>query len=181
MGAILPDSVLQAGLNYTTVVRPRVLNILQDYPQVDTISALVKLVRTKQTGVFLSWQHHEKVTRFTQTSRSTSLMGLVGGGVSDLRENEKNYKYGYLGLDSDMHSRLQRLPSLLRPAWKPELWILAGRVGSQLLPIPWPIWSLISKRARPIALSAAERTLMRLEKERGGSLQKPPLAFFYLN
>jgi len=32
LGAVLADSILQAGLNYTTVVRPRVLAILQVYP-----------------------------------------------------------------------------------------------------------------------------------------------------
>lgn len=64
MGAILADSVLQAGLNYMTVVRPRVLNILQKYPHADTISALLKLIRKKETGEFLNWQHHEKISRF---------------------------------------------------------------------------------------------------------------------
>jgi hypothetical protein len=64
VGAILADSVLQAGLNYSTVVRPRVLNILQNYPQADTVSALLKLVQKKQTSEFLNWQHHVKLTRF---------------------------------------------------------------------------------------------------------------------
>lgn len=64
MGAILADSVLQAGINYMTVVRPRVLNIMQKYPTADTISVLLELVQKKRTGELLNWQHHEKVTRF---------------------------------------------------------------------------------------------------------------------
>lgn len=64
VGAILADSVLQAGLNYTTVVRPRVEAILRDYPEVDRVSAVFELTQKRRTGEFLNWRHHEKVTRF---------------------------------------------------------------------------------------------------------------------
>lgn len=64
LGAVLADSVLQAGLNYATVVRPRVLAILQAYPQLDTIAALLELIQEGGTRQFLNWRHHEKVTRF---------------------------------------------------------------------------------------------------------------------
>jgi len=64
LGAVLADSVLQAGLNYTTVVRPRVLTILRTYPNRDTVSALLALIEERKTGVFLNWRHHEKVVRF---------------------------------------------------------------------------------------------------------------------
>lgn len=64
LGAVLADSVLQAGVNYTTVVRPRVMAILRAYPSRLTISSLVVLIQDGKTGAFLSWRHHEKVTRF---------------------------------------------------------------------------------------------------------------------
>ncbi len=64
LGAVLADSVLQAGLNYTTVVRPRVLTILRTYPNRDTVSALLELIEERSTGVFLNWRHHEKIIRF---------------------------------------------------------------------------------------------------------------------
>jgi hypothetical protein len=64
LGAVLADSVLQAGLNYATVVRPRVLAILRAHPNRLTISSLVALIQDGQTGAFLNWRHHEKVTRF---------------------------------------------------------------------------------------------------------------------
>lgn len=64
LGAILADSVLQAGLNYTTVVRPRVLAILRNYPEADTMSALLDLIEERKTREFLNWSHHEKVARF---------------------------------------------------------------------------------------------------------------------
>lgn len=64
LGAVLADSVLQAGLNYATVVRPRVLAILQDHPDRYTISSLASLIQEGGTGAFLNWRHHEKVGRF---------------------------------------------------------------------------------------------------------------------
>lgn len=85
MGAILADSVLQAGLNYMTVVRPRVLNILQKYPQANTISELVKLIQKKRTGEFLNWQHHEKVTRFVDLVIFLKDWGIED--AQDLRDN----------------------------------------------------------------------------------------------
>lgn len=64
LGAVLADSVLQAGLNYTTVVRPRVQAILRAHPNRYTISSLVSLIQDGKTGAFLNWRHHEKVNRF---------------------------------------------------------------------------------------------------------------------
>lgn len=64
LGAVLADSVLQAGLNYATVVRPRVIAILRDYPEADTVSAVLHLTRREKTAQFLNWRHHEKVSRF---------------------------------------------------------------------------------------------------------------------
>jgi hypothetical protein len=64
IGAILADSVLQAGLNYSTVVRPRVMAILRNYPKADTVSAVFHLTQTDKTSEFLNWCHHEKLTRF---------------------------------------------------------------------------------------------------------------------
>ncbi|SDI13138.1 hypothetical protein SAMN05216466_12775 [Paraburkholderia phenazinium] len=64
LGAVLADSVLQAGLKYTTVVRPRVLAILRTHPTCRTISSLVSLIQDGETGAFLNWRHPEKVSRF---------------------------------------------------------------------------------------------------------------------
>lgn len=64
LGAVLADSVLQAGLNYTTVVRPRVLAILRSHPSRHSISSLVSLIDDGKTNAFLNWRHHEKVSRF---------------------------------------------------------------------------------------------------------------------
>lgn len=64
MGALLADSVLQAGLNYNSVVRPRVEAILAQFPDCDRTSELVRLVDHGRAASFLNWRHAEKVGRF---------------------------------------------------------------------------------------------------------------------
>ena len=81
LGAVLADSVLQAGLNYSTVVRPRVMAILREHPQRFTISSLVLLVQDRETSTFLNWRHHEKVTRFEML-----VLFLKEWGVEDAKD-----------------------------------------------------------------------------------------------
>jgi len=81
LGAVLADSVLQAGLNYTTVVRPRVLVILQEHPDRYTISSLASLIQEGETGAFLNWRHHEKVSRF-----EALVIFLQKWGVEDVHD-----------------------------------------------------------------------------------------------
>ena len=64
MGAVLADSVLQAGLNYSSVVKPRVQSILESFPHARTVDVLVEVVRHEGSGNFLQWQHKEKIDRF---------------------------------------------------------------------------------------------------------------------
>lgn len=85
LGAVLADSVLQAGLNYTTVVRPRVLAILRTYPTLDTVSSLLELIQEQRTGEFLNWRHQEKVTRFEALVAFLKERGIED--VQDLRSN----------------------------------------------------------------------------------------------
>lgn len=81
LGAVLADSVLQAGLNYTTVVRPRVLAILRAHPNRRTISSLVSLIQDGETGAFLNWRHKEKVSRF-----EALVAFLKDWGVEDVQD-----------------------------------------------------------------------------------------------
>lgn len=83
MGGVLADSVLQAGLNYKTVVRPRVLAILESYPDHDTVSAVLSLTMERKTGEFLNWNHAEKVTRFESLVAFLSDWGIED--TDDLR------------------------------------------------------------------------------------------------
>ncbi len=64
MGAVLADSILQAGLNYSTIVRPRVQAILETFPHATTVNAVTQIIATQGSGKFLQWRHQEKVSRF---------------------------------------------------------------------------------------------------------------------
>jgi hypothetical protein len=66
MGAVVADAVLQAGLNYASVVRPRVIAILQNHPEAGRVSVLTKLVESRGVAAFLNWSHPTKLERFEQ-------------------------------------------------------------------------------------------------------------------
>ncbi|GJL95750.1 MAG: hypothetical protein DHS20C05_21550 [Hyphococcus sp.] len=64
MGAVLADSVLQAGLNYATVVKPRVESIIRTFPDATTLNILIQVIKREGSSEFLQWEHYEKVSRF---------------------------------------------------------------------------------------------------------------------
>ena len=63
MGATLSDAVLQAGLNYNAVVRPRVSRLLHCFPQATTTSKFLDLIDEFGAEHLLNWKHPEKPTR----------------------------------------------------------------------------------------------------------------------
>lgn len=81
LGAVIADSILQAGLNYMTVVRPRIFAIIENYPSVDTVSSLMDLIETSQVGIFLKWSHFEKIKRF-----EALVIFLQERGVEDVQD-----------------------------------------------------------------------------------------------
>jgi hypothetical protein len=66
IGALLADSILQAGMNYNTVVRPRINRILKYYPHASTVDVVVKIIKDGGTSDFLDWKHPVKAKRFEQ-------------------------------------------------------------------------------------------------------------------
>lgn len=64
MSAILADAVLQAGLNYQYVVRPRIDALLSWFPAATTTSDLLDLIGSFGAATLLQWRHPEKPKRF---------------------------------------------------------------------------------------------------------------------
>lgn len=64
MGAVLADSILQAGLNYEKVVKPRIASILETFPHASTVNTLIEVIETEGSSRFLRWEHGEKIARF---------------------------------------------------------------------------------------------------------------------
>jgi hypothetical protein len=65
MGATLIDGILQAGINYKNVVKPRVDNYLSEYSQVKTTTAFNNLLKTKDLSQIINMTG-QKVERINQ-------------------------------------------------------------------------------------------------------------------
>jgi hypothetical protein len=69
MGAVITDTILQPGLNYRTVVAPRVKSVIVRYPTAQTTSAFLAVIKTDGVGYVLNWQHPEKLSRTQHLTR----------------------------------------------------------------------------------------------------------------
>lgn len=65
IGCLLADTVLQAGLNYRTVVLPRVIRIKERYPEAKKTSMFAKIVEEIGAENILNWKHYEKPQRLS--------------------------------------------------------------------------------------------------------------------
>ncbi len=63
IGATIVDAILQAGTNYATVVKPRVISILNTYPDARTTTAFRDLLERVGVKEVLSWNDDEKPNR----------------------------------------------------------------------------------------------------------------------
>jgi hypothetical protein len=76
MGAIFTDAVLQAGLNYETVVRPRVNRILEMYPHARTTSSFQKILTKFGISSVVNWNHKEKIFRLKELVNFVQLRNI---------------------------------------------------------------------------------------------------------
>jgi hypothetical protein len=63
MGAIITDAVLQAGLNYRTVVAPRVQSLMLRWPSAYRTSTFATMIRRFGIKDVISWRDDEKPRR----------------------------------------------------------------------------------------------------------------------
>jgi len=63
MGATITDTVLQAGLNYRTVVEPRVQALRQKYPGAKSTTGFLNTIAYEGLKTLLDWNHPEKPQR----------------------------------------------------------------------------------------------------------------------
>lgn len=63
MGALLTDTILQAGLNYRHVVIPRVENLLREFPEATTTISFLEILQAYGASTILRWKHPLKPTR----------------------------------------------------------------------------------------------------------------------
>lgn len=91
MAATLTDAVLQAGMNYKSVVYPRVCNILTKYSDYKTTCDFIILFQTIPIGEIINWKNVNKQNTICE------LAWLL------YNENINDEKQLALWLQSDMH------------------------------------------------------------------------------
>ena len=65
IGALMADAILQAGLNYRTVIHPRISRILINFPETKTLEEVNRIIRSNNLENFLMWTHPIKLSRFS--------------------------------------------------------------------------------------------------------------------
>ena len=63
IGALFTDAILQAGVNYRIVVRPRVESVLIRFPEANTVSAFSSVLETYGISKVLKWNNAAKIRR----------------------------------------------------------------------------------------------------------------------
>lgn len=63
IGALFVDIILQAGLNYKNIVEPRVIAVMNNYPNADTVSRFSKLIEGLELSYIIRWKHPVKLQR----------------------------------------------------------------------------------------------------------------------
>ena len=98
MGATITDSILQAGTKYDTVVKPKVQNLLKQYPEVRTTSGFQKLIDKVGINNLINWKDDEKPSR---------ILGVVNFFTKEKIETEEQLKQWLL--QPDNIARLKQL------------------------------------------------------------------------
>jgi len=76
MGATISDAILQAGIKYDTVVRPRIKKIRELYPEATTTQAFGQLLQKIGPKTVLQWQGDEKANRVVALTRLFLTQGV---------------------------------------------------------------------------------------------------------
>ena len=66
VGALFTDTILQAGVNYRSVVWPRVANVLDTFPYATTVSVFAEILENYGTANVLHWSNAEKIHRMNE-------------------------------------------------------------------------------------------------------------------
>ena len=96
LGAAMADAILQAGLNYRTVVYPRVVTIVEDYPEAATLTGVRCIVDVGDLGEFLRWKHHEKIQRFRDLVHYFDQMQVETTDILRVRLGDAEFQSGLL-------------------------------------------------------------------------------------
>jgi hypothetical protein len=97
IGALFTDSILQAGVNYRSVVRPRVEIVLKRFPRANTVSSFSEVLNHYGIKEVLLWNNDEKIHRMEdlisfctihaiETARDLTLFLNDDSGIEKFKE-----------------------------------------------------------------------------------------------
>ena len=91
MGATICDTILQAGLNYRTVVAPRVQRVMYRWSSATGTSRFLGMISRHGLNDVLLWKHPEKPTRIGQFTEFLARQGIeTEGELSEWLTNDAN-------------------------------------------------------------------------------------------
>jgi hypothetical protein len=76
MGATITDAMLQPGIKYETVVKPRVEKIYENYPEAKTTSGFLKVLDKNDPKKLLNWLDSEKPSRILEVAKFFAQEGI---------------------------------------------------------------------------------------------------------
>jgi hypothetical protein len=178
MGATITDTILQAGLNYRTVVQPRVNRLLQEYPEAETTTGFRNLIGFHGLKNLIAWSHPEKPRRILEMTWFFSNEGLdteLSLREWLLRPGNPGLLYCLKGVGAktvdylkmlvgiptvpiDRHVRLFVQTAGLRYTRYADVQqvvqLAADNMGINRSSFDWAVWSYVSASQRPRVLSA---------------------------
>jgi hypothetical protein len=91
IGALYTNVVLQAGLNYRTVVQPRVIRVLREYPSANTVYGFIDAISKHGIENVINWKHPDKIDRmYRLLDFSQKMLINTCDDLSAFLENESN-------------------------------------------------------------------------------------------
>jgi hypothetical protein len=178
MGATITDTILQAGMNYRTVVQPRVQSLIDEHPEAQTTTGFRNLIGFHGLRSLIRWNHPEKPRRILDMTWFFSNEGLdtedalrewlVQPGNANLLfclngigPKSVDYLKMLVGLPSvaiDRHVRVfvqaAGLPYTGYADVQQVVQLAADNLGMNRNSFDWAIWSYMSSGRRPRTLSA---------------------------
>jgi hypothetical protein len=101
MGATIIDGILQAGINYTSTVKPRVNDFLNKYPNTKTVQDFKVLCDSVSVPALINWKKSAKTERIEKLT-----IFLIKEGIDTEEEFKEWLKY------SNNITKLKRLPGI---------------------------------------------------------------------
>lgn len=91
MGATITDAMLQSGIKYKTVVKPRVEKIHHNYPEAKTTSGFLNVIEKIGPRKLFSWRDSEKPRRIYEVAKFFSQEGIeIEAQLKNWLEKEQN-------------------------------------------------------------------------------------------